>query len=143
MTTNDGSYPIREPGEQLPPDTTFAEGFGLTFTDEGTAQLQERLDRIDDNERHAALLGRRMIIGSSETGSVVTDAVVYTEKPDIDVKHISSDDDDRLRAELARYGQDRQAAIRRTAFALRNSPRAQMRRRARRAWEANYYRPFS
>ena len=84
-----------------------------------------------------------MIIGSSETGSVVTDAVVYTEKPDIDVKHISSDDDDRLRAELARYGQDRQAAIRRTAFALRNSPRAQMRRRARRVWEANYYRPFS
>lgn len=65
MTISDGSYPVREPGEQLPPDTTFAEGFGLNFTDESTAQHQERLDLIDDNERQAALLGRRMIIGSS------------------------------------------------------------------------------
>lgn len=64
MITNDGSYPVKEPGEQLPPDTTFAEGFGLTFTDESTAHHQERLDRIDENERQAALLGRTMIIGS-------------------------------------------------------------------------------
>ena len=143
MMTNDGSYPVKEPGEQLPEGITFAEGFGLTFTDESTAHLQESFDRVDENERQAALLGRKMIIGSSETGSVVTDVVDDTETQDNDGDHISSDDDDSLRAELARYGQDRQAAIRRTAFALRNSPRAQMRRRARRVWEANYYRPFS
>lgn len=65
MTTNDGSYPVKEPGEQLPLGTTFAEGFGLDFTDENVAQYQEKLDRIDDNVRQAAILGRRMIIGSS------------------------------------------------------------------------------
>ena len=51
MTTNDGAYPVKEPGQQLPSGTTFAEAFGLNFTDDSTVQYQERLDRIKENER--------------------------------------------------------------------------------------------
>ena len=66
MTDNLESIPIDQPGEQIPSGVTFAEAFGLTFTKEGSANLTAKMDQIVENERQAAIVGRTILIGSSD-----------------------------------------------------------------------------
>ncbi len=65
--TNEGEpIPVDQPGEDLPSGTTFADVFGLVFTEEGKADYITKMKRIDENERQAAIVGRTIVIGSSE-----------------------------------------------------------------------------
>lgn len=53
---------VKEPGQQLPPGTTFAEAFGLNFSDKSRADLESTMEQIAENERRAAVIGRNIII---------------------------------------------------------------------------------
>jgi len=53
---------VVQPGEDLPEGTTFIDAFGLVFDESTIRNVRSAIDRINENERRAAIVSRRIIV---------------------------------------------------------------------------------